>query len=319
MMVESVLARIRQRFEQAERILITSHIRPDGDAVSSVLALGLALQEKGKQVVMALTDGVPAALRYLAGYDQIVNKPDGNFDLIVVVDCGSLDRVGSIMNSYDRVDINIDHHSSNLNFGEINLVNIEAVSVTEILALHFPALGLPLTQPVAEALLTGILTDSQGFKIPSTRPGTLRIAADLYDAGVDLPKLYFNTLSRKSFEAAKYWGAGLSRLQQDGHIVWTNLSCADRMAVEYPGRDDADLVNILSAIGGSDVAVIFIEQDSDNVKVSWRTRSDWDVSKVAQQFGGGGHIAAAGAMIRGGLQEVEEKVIQATKTAFKNS
>jgi phosphoesterase RecJ-like protein len=123
-------------------------------------------------------------------------------------------------------------------------------------------------------------------------------------------------LTRKTYQAARYWGAGLSQLQFDGQIVWTVLSCEDRRAVEYPGRDDADLVNILSAIEGADVAVLFIEQDHEKVKVSWRSRNGLDVSQLARQFGGGGHLAAAGAMVSGNLQEVTEKVIQATKAAI---
>ena len=125
--------------------------------------------------------------------------------------------------------------------------------------------------------------------------------------------LYFKAVSQRSFTAARYWGAGLSRLEQDEQIVWTALTCKDRKAIEYNGRDDADLVSVLSAIEDATVALIFIEQDEHTVKVSWRTRQDVDVSGVAHQFGGGGHKTAAGAMITGNLSEVQEKVLAATK------
>jgi phosphoesterase RecJ-like protein len=315
-MNEAVLANLSQRIEQAERILIVSHVRPDGDAVSSVLALGLALQEEDKQVVMALADGVPAALRFLPGSELIVKKIEGDFDLIIVVDCGSQDRVGEILNGYRRVDINIDHHASNPLYGEINLVEGDAVSTTEILARVFPVLGLTITEPIASLLLAGILIDSQGFKTTNTNPSSLRISADLIEMGADLQALFFDAITRKTYEAVNYWGVGLSNLQRDECIVWTSLSLDDRKAVKYSGRDDADLVNILTAIDGAEVAVIFVEQDHQSVKVSWRTKSDFDVSQVAQQFGGGGHVAAAGAVISGQLQEVEEKVIQATRAAL---
>ena len=313
-MAEELLTSLQQRFEQAERILITSHVRPDGDAVSSVLALGLALQENGKDVIMALSDGVPAALKFLPRSKQIIKKPEGEFDLIVVVDCGSLDRVGNVLNGHNKVDVNIDHHVSNPKFGEINLVEGDAVSTTEIMAKHFPALGLPITKQVASALLVGILTDSQGFKTINTRPEALRIAANLYEMGANFPVLYYDALSKRTYESAGYWGAGLSNMQRDGKLVWTYLSLADRKAAQYPGRDDADLINIMSEIDDTEVAVIFIEQESGSVKVSWRTRSKIDVSRIAAKFGGGGHVAAAGAMIRGELQEVQEKVIQMTKS-----
>jgi phosphoesterase RecJ-like protein len=317
-MDEAALAALNQRIQEAKRILIVSHVRPDGDAVSSVLALGAALQEKGKQVVMGLADGVPSALRFLPGSDQIVKKTDGAFDLIVALDCGGQDRMGAILNGYADVHIHIDHHVSNPRFGEINLIDGGAVSTTEILARIFPALGLPITEKVASLLLAGILTDSQGFKTANTSPLSLRVSADLFEKGADMQTLFFDALTRKTYESASYWGAGLSQLKRDGHIVWTTLSLEDRNASNYTGRDDADLINILSAIDGVQIAIIFIEQEDHTVKVSWRSRSDCDVSQIAAQFGGGGHVAAAGAMIKGGLQEVQEKVIQATKSAIGN-
>ena len=315
-MNEAVLERLSQRIEQAERILIVSHMRPDGDAVSSVLALGLALQAEDKQVVMALADGVPAALRFLPGSEKIVRGVDGDFDLIILVDCGNQDRVGNILNGYRRVDVNIDHHASNPLFGEINIVDGDAVSTTEILARYLPDLGLRITEKIASLLLAGILIDSQGFKTANTSPSSLRVSADLIEQGADLQALFFDAITRKTYEAMNYWGAGLSNLKRDEGMVWTSLSLDDRKAVKYSGRDDADLVNILSAIDGAEVAIIFVEQDHQRVKVSWRARSDFDVSQVAQQFEGGGHVAAAGAMISGELQEVEEKVVQATRVAL---
>jgi phosphoesterase RecJ-like protein len=315
-MNEATLAALSQRIEAAELILVVSHTRPDGDAVSSVLALGMALQEKGKQVVMALADGVPSALRFLPGSDQVVKKVDGDFDLIIALDCGNKDRVGTILNGHAGVDVNIDHHASNPHYGEINLIDGDAVSTTEILARIFPQLNLVITKPVASLLLAGILTDSQGFKTANTSPLSLRISADLFEKGADMQALYFDALTRKTYEAANYWGAGLSQLQQDGDIVWTVLSLDDRKAANYAGRDDADLINILSAIDGAAIAIIFIEQENHTVKVSWRARSNLDVSQIAEQFGGGGHVAAAGAIIKGELEEVQEKVIHATKSAF---
>jgi phosphoesterase RecJ-like protein len=315
-MNEALLAKLSQRIEQADRILIVSHERPDGDAVSSVLAFGFALQEESKQVVMALADGVPAALRFLPGSEQIVKKVEGDFDLIIVLDCGNQDRVGGILNGYSHVDINIDHHESNPLFGEINLVDGNAVSTTEILAQCFPVLELNITKTIASLLLAGILIDSQGFKTANTSPKSLRISADLIEQGADLQTLFFDAITRKTYEAVNYWGVGLSQLKRDGSMVWTSLSLHDRKVVKYSGRDDADLVNILTAIDGAEVAIIFVEQDDQRVKVSWRARSDFDVAQVAQQFGGGGHVAAAGAMVNGQLQEVEEKVIRATREAL---
>ena len=177
-----------------------------------------------------------------------------------------------------------------------------------------PEFGLKITTKIASALLTGLITDTIGFKTENMRPGALRLAADLFEAGANLPDLYHQALSVKSFEAARYNGLGLSQLVQDGGIVWTQLSLQDRKSANYSGNDDADLVNILSAIKSAEVAIIFIEQHNEKVKISWRTRSTiLDVSHVAHHFGGGGHRPAAGAMVDGSLEDVQADVLDITK------
>jgi phosphoesterase RecJ-like protein len=298
---------------QAQRILVTSHIRPDGDAVGSLLGLGLALQDAGKDVQMILADGVPKTFRHLSGSEQVHRKPKGTFDAVVVVDCSDLGRVGPVLDYLPGPDLNIDHHVTNLNFGRINLVDIEATSTTEMLASLLPAFRLSISTLAAEALLTGLVTDTLGFRTTNMRPQALRVAADLMELGVDLPNLYHKALLSRSYLAVRYWGTGLNDLQLENRLVWTSLSLDNRYAVNYPGRDDADLINVLSTIDDADVALIFIEQTKGTVKVSWRARPGFDVAKVALQFGGGGHKPAAGAEIEGDLDEVQQKVLDATR------
>jgi phosphoesterase RecJ-like protein len=132
------------------------------------------------------------------------------------------------------------------------------------------------------------------------------------EIGTNLPDLYNRALVRRSFEAARYWGVGLSRLEQKGKMVWTSLTLEDRSAVNYPGNDDADLINILSTIEDADIAVIFVEQRGGKVKVSWRGVPGVDVSQVALSFGGGGHSAASGAEITGSLSEIRQRVLDET-------
>ena len=308
------------RIEQAERVMVCSHKRPDGDAIGSILALGQALRDAGKQVQMVSDDGVPSALRFLPGSDQILSKPEGSFDLVIVLDSSKVDRVGSILDEVDQVDLNIDHHPDNDNFAEINLVDAGAVSATQILARLLPQFGLKITPVVASNLLTGLITDTIGFKTDNMHPGVLHLAAELFEKGADLPHLYHHAIATKTYEAARYMGAGLSQLTRKNGLVWTVLTLENKKNANYPGRDDADLVNILSSIDGAEVALIFVEQSHDEVKVSWRTRSlNIDVSKVAHQFGGGGHRAAAGAMIKGNLPDVQEKVVQTTQKMIFNN
>lgn len=318
-MLELDVSALRQRIQPAERILIASHIRPDGDAIGSLLGLGLALQNYGKQIEMVLADGVPANYLFLPGAEQIVESPQGDFDMIISLDCSDLKRLGRILDGYSIPDINIDHHITNANFGRMNLVQPQAVATAEILANLLPRIGIPITQPAAVGLLTGIVTDTLGFRTANMTPDALRAAADLLEFGVDLPAIFQNTLIQRSFEAISYWSAGLGKIQREDGLVWTSLSLADRKAAHYPGRDDADLINVLSSIANIDIAVILVEQGRNKVKVSWRARPGLDVSRAALGFGGGGHPAAAGAEVPGTLTEVEGRVIQVTKELIAES
>ena len=311
--LEPALAQAAGLLQQAQQVLVVSHIRPDGDAVGSLLGLGLGLQNLGKQVQMVLEDGIPPNLRHLPGSEQVRRSPSGTFDLVCVVDCSDLQRTGSVLLNRPLPDLNIDHHRTNLDFARHNLVDQRAVSTTEIVAAVLRHLDAPLTPPVASALLTGLVTDTIGFRTSNISPHALRLAAELSEAGADLPALYYRALVSKSFEAARLWGAGLAKIQRDARLVWTALSLEDRQQAGYPGRDDADLVNLLSAIDETDIAVIFIEQPDGKVKVSWRAQPGFDVSDVAVSFGGGGHAAAAGAEINGSLAEVQVTVLAQTR------
>ena len=315
-MSKEFLAAFRDRIDRAEKIMVTAHIRPDGDAIGSILSLGLALREAGKQVEMVSKDGVPDDFKFLEGAADIKSKSEGGVDMVIALDSGDITRVEAALNGSLNVDVNIDHHISNPGYGELNFVDAKAVSTTEILSELIPGAGLPVTASVAEALLFGILTDSQGFMTLNTTANSLRAAAALVEQGADMNNLYYQVLAKKSYEAVKYWGAGLASLKREDGIAWTVLSIEDRQQANYPGRDDANLVNLLSRIDGVGVAIVFIEQDNEKVKVSWRAKKGFNVSEVAASFGGGGHVAAAGATIEGKLEEVQERVLSATKTAI---
>ncbi len=309
---------IREKLQNAESIMIFSHIRPDGDAIGSLLGLGLGLQDAGKKVQMVLKDGVPSGFRFLKGSAQVLNAPSEPADLCVVVDVSDMSRIGE---GFDcrQPDIQVDHHVTNLNFAKINLVDPDAVATAAILAESMPLWGLAISQPVAEALLTGIVTDTIGFRTSNMTPQALRIAANLMEAGASLPDLYDRSLAQRTFEAVRYWGKGLNSLRREGRLIWATLSRDDRRAVGYNGNDDADLTHILSSVIQGDISVLFIEQNDHQVKVSWRARPGWDVSKIAVQFGGGGHPAAAGADVEGSLEQVQNQVLEATRKVLENN
>jgi phosphoesterase RecJ-like protein len=312
-MDEVTIGKAKNKIREATKILVTSHQRPDGDAIGSVLGFGLALGDAGKEVQMVLVDGAPKIFKHLKGFDQILKKPEGDYDISMVLDCSDIQRVGKIFDDHEVPTLNIDHHVTNLYFGKINIVYPNIPATAEMLFEIIPSLGLSITRPVAEALLTGIVTDTLGFRTSNMKPKTMRTVADLMEIGCDLPDLYQKVLTNKSFEAARFWGAGLRTLQKDDRLVWATLTQEDRKEIGYPGRDDADLINVLSSIDAMDIAIIFVEQPNGSVKVSWRAVKGVDVSKIAVSFGGGGHQPAAGAEITGSLSYVRTEVLNRTR------
>lgn len=305
---------IKDRLSVANKIVIASHVRPDGDAIGSLLGLGLALQDAGKSVQMILADGLPSSFKYLEGSQLIKKELNGDHDTFITVDCADFKRTGKIFENFGQPDINIDHHKTNEKFGKLNLIEAEEVATAAILTNHLPEWGLKITQPIAAALLTGIITDTLGFRTSNTTPEALRQSATLMETGVNMPDIYMRALVNKTFPAARYWGAGLSSLQSKQGIVWGTLTIADRKSAGYGGNDDADLINMISSIDGNKVGMVFVEQTDNHVKISWRAlETGVDVSQVAKHFKGGGHAAAAGADIQGGLSEVQKEVLKKTR------
>lgn len=317
-MDDQTLDVVGEKLNRAAQVLMVTHIRPDGDAIGSLLGLGLSLQNAGKQVQMVLDDGIPPSLRHLSGCEQIRRVPEGAFDLIVALDCSDISRVGKALNGYRAPDVNIDHHVTNEFFGSYNLVDLSASATAEMLAEYLPRWQFPITKEIASALLTGVITDTLGFRTSNVTSKTLRLAADLIDHGAEISELTMRSLVERSFEALRFWGAGLKQMEREGPIVWTILTQEDRINAGYSGRDDADLISVLSTVKDASVAIIFVEQPNGSVKVSWRAQPGIDVTRVAMLFGGGGHPAAAGAEVPGKLDEVFTKVLKETQELLVN-
>ena len=308
----------RQALAGARRVLAITHINPDGDAIGSVLGFGLAARAIGKEVVIACADQPPDMFRFLPSAAEITNKPQGAFDLVVVLDVSDAARMGAVGAALERApDLVFDHHITNPGFARLNFIDATAASTAELLAELLPDLGLPLTQPVAECLLTGLVSDTLGFRTSSTTPKTLAIAQQLMQAGAVLHQIYDNSLYKRSYTAVRLWAEGLARMDLKQRLVWARLPLEARSASGYQGQGDADLINVLTSVREADVALIFVERADGRVKVSWRSVPGINVAAVAAQFGGGGHAAAAGAEITGSVAEVEARVLAATRLALK--
>ena len=309
----SEIEAVRELLHTSERVVVVSHERADGDAVGSLLALCLSLEKLGAEVFPILPDGLPPRFTSLPGAARIQQKPPVKPYLLITVDSSDLERLGELLGDGCQPDINFDHHPTNTHFAKWNFVDPAAVSTTEVLYDLFSDLGLAMAPAIATNLLAGLLTDTLCFRTANVNSHTLRLAAELIELGAPLRKLYMQTLVERDFVSLRYWAEGLHQLQREDGMIWTRLSLQDRERVGYSLNDDADLIDLLSAIGDAVVTLIFIEQDAQRVKVSWRAAEGYDVAGLASSFGGGGHNLAAGATIRGSLLEVEQTVLAATR------
>jgi phosphoesterase RecJ-like protein len=313
-MEAEALRQARDLISRNRTILLLTHQRPDGDALGSMLGLGHMLRAAGKKTFPVLAEGISSVFRYLPGSGEIRAELPPAYDISILVDCADSERVSLPEGTTARPpDLIIDHHITNERFAGINLVDPKSTATAELITDLAEELGLSIPPEAAMCLLAGVVTDTLGFRTPNTGLHTLDVVQRLVRAGGALSDTIERSLHRRSLAAARYWGAGLSRLERDGDIVWTRLTLEDRRVAGYPGRDDADLVNILSSIDGPAAAVIFIEQDGGKIKVSWRVGSGLDVTGLAISFGGGGHPAASGANIAGSLEDVSRNVLARTK------
>jgi phosphoesterase RecJ-like protein len=304
----------KDRIARSGTALLLTHQRPDGDALGSMLGAAHMLRAAGKKAFPVLAEGISSVFRYLPGAGDIRSELPKSCDLVLVVDCADAERISWPEGAPVRgIDLLIDHHVTSARFAAVNLVDPSAASTAELIADLAGGLGLTIPPEAAACLMAGVVTDTLGFRTPNTGLHTLHVVEALIRAGGSLPETVERSLHRRSFAAARYWGAGLSRMERDGPVVWTSLTLADRTSCGYPGRDDADLVNILSSIDNQEVALIFIEQEKGKVKVSWRVAAGLDVTPLAISFGGGGHPAASGTQLSGEMEEVRKEVLRRTK------
>ena len=314
--IEALAAR---RISDADRVLAICHVSPDGDAIGSLLGLGLALQKMGKRVVMACSDPVPVMYRHLPHWDEIVRSPSGDFDLVVSLDCSDLERLGK---AYDAAAlagvpiVNIDHHATNVNFGVVNWVDTTAAATAQMLARLLDVLGVPLDREIATCLLNGILTDTLGFRTPSTTPQVMETAIELMNAGASLSQLADRIFNHRPLATIRMWSMALQNLHLEGRVLWSQITQDIRRYVGYEENGDAGLVNFLNTANEADIAVVFDEMADGRVNVSMRAGPGYDVSQVALALGGGGHPQAAGCTLFGPLEEVREKVLSLLHRAW---
>ncbi len=301
---------------KSERPLLIAHPRPDGDAVGSTLALRLALLQLGKRPTVACVHPLPDNLAYLPGADAFVSDvPEGgDYDLVVAIDMSDLKRTGGIYRESwlrQKPLLVIDHHETNDQFGDVNLVDPHAAATAVLMVDVIRALGVPVVDAIATCLLVGLLTDTRGLRTDNTTPAVLRLVSELIEVGGDYLGAMRKTLDAVPYQTMRGWGVALSGLQLKGRVSWAAIRIAEKQALGIEDHDDLDLGDLLSRVAEAKIAAAFIEMSDATVKVSLRSRQGYNVAGIAHAFGGGGHRQASGFSIDGPLDEAVSRVLAA--------
>lgn len=311
-----------QAVAAANTILIVTHVNPDGDAIGSLLALTLALRERGKQVTPAVDEGVPDTFRFLTGANTVLPKLTvGAWDLMISVDASDEERTGEVGiygRAHSPMVINIDHHPTNTLFGAVHLVAIDAVSTTQVLEQWFEQMAQPINKTIADALLTGLVTDTRGFRTSSTRPETLASAQRLMSTGASLPEISARTLDSMPYSVIELWRYVLPSVKLENGVISASVTREDVKQAGQRDLNDGGLVNLLISAAEVVIAVVLRETDEGEISISMRSKPGYDVSGVALTLGGGGHKQAAGATIPGTLDEVRARVLPLLQAAAQN-
>jgi bifunctional oligoribonuclease and PAP phosphatase NrnA len=287
----------------ARRILSIGHEHPDPDALGSALGLAYALEPLGKQCVVACADPAPASYTFLPGRERVVTTlPDTDFDLVVALDAGELSRYGALYTRYQRffdtaTILNIDHHVTSTGFGRVNIIDPSSAATAELLTLFLLRQGVAIGLDAARCLLAGIITDTRAFEFDATTARTLLAGAYLVGCGA-VPEAIIKPMYRmKPLAKVRIWGIALDRTlvsAADGRLVWAVVRLEHLREAGATADMDDGLTTYLMDIEGAAIAALFKEQEDSTTKVSLRTAEPYNAAQMAANFGGGGHVRAAG-------------------------
>jgi phosphoesterase RecJ-like protein len=307
--MQQQLNEVAKALLEAKRIAIISHKNPDGDTLGSQLALGGALKELGKDVVLYNKDKVASKFNFIAGADQVAQYHDGMElpETVVFVDCAEPQLAGFTVEDdvlMGKTIINIDHHASNKHYGKWNYVISTAGANCQNIYHVIGAIGGTITKEIATALYTGLSTDTGNFMFDNVSSETLRIAADLKDIGANTDavrlKLYESS-SKKKIEMLKYILNNL-HISADGQYAWSSISHQMIEELQPESTDIDGLINTIKDIEGVEIAILFRGVEANRTKASLRSKVWADVNQIAGMFGGGGHVRASGVSIDGDVE-----------------
>lgn len=307
------------RMTTSRSLFLATHINPDGDAIGSLLALGLGLRQYGKRIYMYNASAIPAVYRFLPDVDRIQAALPGasEWDAAVILDCGDIDRIGGAADYVRGLPaiINIDHHVTNTGFGDYRLVDAEACSSAEIVHRLLKRLGISFTQAIATAVYTGILTDTGSFRFANTNSAAYAICAEMVEHGVDPYTVAQHVYGTYSLGRIKLLNMALDSIEISANGKLSLMTLTREMFEETDtNSEDVDgMINYAKRIEDVKVAALIMENSNGAAQkrfhVSLRSDGTVDVAEIAASFGGGGHFNAAGFGVESSLPELKKTII----------
>jgi len=313
------IAAILKVIGEGERFLVCSHAGPDGDAVGSMIAMGMLLEGLGKRAHLVSADRVPVVHRWLPGADRIEKalRVHGPYDAVILLECDGLERT-RLQGLEKFFQVNIDHHASGVEFADVNWIDHEAACVGEMVYRLFKAAGVALTPDAANCLYTTVLTDTGGFLYGGTRASTFELARELTLAGADpirvAQQVYFSTPMSKLL----LLGAALRNLHREGRVAWLWITHEDMMRSCAAEEDCEGIVNYALSIAEVEAACFLRQLEEPRVRVSLRSKGRVNVAAIAERLGGGGHENAAGCTLDGPLVRAKEQIVAELKAAVEH-
>jgi len=310
------LSAICRVLREKDRFLVACHENPEGDAIGSELALALALRKMGKTATVLNSDPVPDNLLFLPGAGTVVFEEDGSkYDVAVVVDCGSPERTGRVGRELLKCPllVNIDHHRTNGDLGELSLVDPDAAATGLLIHRILSAMGCDIDLDVATNIYVAVLTDTGSFHYGSSSPEAFEVAGDMVRRGVDPWAVAEQVYETQSANRLRLLGRVLGSIEVSPCGRVASITTMREDLREFASGKDAleGFINYPRSIVGVEVAVSFREEEGGVFRVSFRSKGRVDVSAVAGRFGGGGHRNAAGCSVPGSLSDVKRKVLDA--------
>jgi bifunctional oligoribonuclease and PAP phosphatase NrnA len=320
---EAALA-FRREIENASSVLIGTHLNPDGDALGSALAVSLFLDSLGIDNEVLCHHSTPANLQFLPGAKRIRQEPkEPKHDLGIILDLDSTERLGTTAPFFERCNrlIVVDHHVPHEAPGDVRIVDTKAAATALILTRLFQELEIPISAEMATCLLTGIVTDTGSFRFRNTSPESLHLSALLIERGGDINRVSEEIFQRKTLAGTKLLGILLDQivLECDGRLCWSALRLGDFDRAQATDEDTEGFVNELLSIETVQISAVFREPKTNKIRVSLRSRCDFDVAAVAREFGGGGHRNAAGCSFDLFLDEVVHLLVPRLRQCLESS